>query len=89
MAVVLHTHDQLSLLFGWPQFLNFKYDVSLVLIQMVRLGIKLVMLLQARSLIAAGHLTTGALVSFFLYQKPMSACLTVSRRYAAASASCL
>lgn len=45
---------------------------------MVSLGIKLVMLLQARSLIAAGRLTAGTLVSFFLYQKPMSRCLTVS-----------
>nr|XP_033472492.1 antigen peptide transporter 2-like [Epinephelus lanceolatus] len=30
------------------------------------------MLVQARSLISSGHLSIGSLVSFFLYQKPMS-----------------
>ncbi|CAG03009.1 unnamed protein product, partial [Tetraodon nigroviridis] len=40
--------------------------------RMVNLVIKLLMLLLARRLISSGHLTTGALVSFFLYQKPIS-----------------
>ncbi|XP_070708421.1 antigen peptide transporter 2 [Pempheris klunzingeri] len=49
------------------------YSAVLSLIRrMVRLGIKILMLVQARSLISSGHLTIGSLVSFFLYQKPMS-----------------
>nr|XP_046233565.1 antigen peptide transporter 2 [Scatophagus argus]XP_046233567.1 antigen peptide transporter 2 [Scatophagus argus] len=40
--------------------------------RLVSLGIKLLMLSQARSLISSGRLTTGTIVSFFLYQKPMS-----------------
>ncbi|XP_028989074.1 antigen peptide transporter 2 [Betta splendens] len=40
--------------------------------RMVSVGIKILMLLQARSLILSGHLSIGSLVSFFLYQKPMS-----------------
>lgn len=40
--------------------------------RVVSLGIKVLMLVQARSLISAGRLTIGSLLSFFLYQKPMS-----------------
>uniref|UniRef100_G3NJC8 Transporter associated with antigen processing, subunit type t, teleost specific n=1 Tax=Gasterosteus aculeatus aculeatus TaxID=481459 RepID=G3NJC8_GASAC len=40
--------------------------------RLVSLGIKVVMLVQARALISSGHLSLGSLVSFFLYQKPMS-----------------
>ncbi|KAA8581255.1 antigen peptide transporter 2 [Etheostoma spectabile] len=40
--------------------------------RLVSLGIKILMLVQARGLILSGHLSTGSLVSFFLYQKPMS-----------------
>uniref|UniRef100_A0A7N8YD64 Transporter associated with antigen processing, subunit type t, teleost specific n=1 Tax=Mastacembelus armatus TaxID=205130 RepID=A0A7N8YD64_9TELE len=40
--------------------------------RLVSLGIKILMLVQARSLISSGHLSIGSLVSFFLYQKPMS-----------------
>ncbi|XP_030257341.1 antigen peptide transporter 2 [Sparus aurata] len=40
--------------------------------RLVSLGIRLLMLVQARSLISSGHLSIGSLVSFFLYQKPMS-----------------
>lgn len=47
--------------------------------QLVSLGIKVVMLVQARALISSGHLSLGSLVSFFLYQKPMSNNLKVSR----------
>ncbi|XP_047464137.1 antigen peptide transporter 2 [Mugil cephalus] len=35
-------------------------------------GIKILMLVQARTLISSGRLSIGSLVSFFLYQKPMS-----------------
>ncbi|XP_041829386.1 antigen peptide transporter 2 [Melanotaenia boesemani] len=38
----------------------------------VSLGIKVVMLILARRLISSGQLTIGSLVSFLLYQKPMS-----------------
>ncbi|XP_056221818.1 antigen peptide transporter 2 [Seriola aureovittata] len=40
--------------------------------RLVTLGIKILMLLQARNLISSGRLTIGSLVTFFLYQKPMS-----------------
>ncbi|XP_068160765.1 antigen peptide transporter 2 [Antennarius striatus] len=40
--------------------------------KLVSLGIKLLMLFEARRLLSSGHLTIGGLVSFFLYQKPMS-----------------
>lgn len=40
--------------------------------RVVSLGIKLFLLLQARSLISSGQLTIGSLVTFLLYQKPMS-----------------
>lgn len=40
--------------------------------RLVTLGIKILMLVQARSLISSGRLSIGSLVSFFLYQKPMS-----------------
>ncbi|XP_069560590.1 antigen peptide transporter 2 isoform X1 [Brachyistius frenatus] len=56
------------------------YSAIFLLIQRVRssigklvsLGIKILMLVQARGLMSSGHLTIGSLVSFFLYQKPMS-----------------
>lgn len=47
-------------------------------IQMVSLVIKTIMLIQARSLISSGQLSVGSLVSFLLYQKPMSVNLKVS-----------
>ncbi|XP_068610290.1 antigen peptide transporter 2 [Brachionichthys hirsutus] len=40
--------------------------------KLVSLGIKLLMLFQARRLLSSGHLTIGSLVSFLLYQRPMS-----------------
>lgn len=40
--------------------------------RVVSVGIKVLMLVQARSLISSGRLTIGSLLSFFLYQKPMS-----------------
>ncbi|KAF1373547.1 hypothetical protein PFLUV_G00240050 [Perca fluviatilis] len=40
--------------------------------RLVTVGIKILMLVQARGLISSGHLSIGSLVSFFLYQKPMS-----------------
>ncbi|XP_068592929.1 antigen peptide transporter 2 isoform X2 [Cebidichthys violaceus] len=40
--------------------------------RLVSLGIKILMLVQARALISSGQLSIGNLVSFFLYQKPMS-----------------
>ncbi|XP_014839459.1 PREDICTED: antigen peptide transporter 2-like isoform X1 [Poecilia mexicana] len=46
--------------------------VYLLTRRLVSLGIKIFMLIQARSLISAGQLSIGSLVSFFLYQKPMS-----------------
>lgn len=46
--------------------------VFLLIRRMVSPGIKIIMLLQARSLISSGQLSIGSLVSFFLYQKPMS-----------------
>ncbi|XP_070846663.1 antigen peptide transporter 2 isoform X1 [Chaetodon trifascialis] len=46
--------------------------VFLLIRRLVSLGIKILMLVQARSLISSGHLSIGSLVSFFLYQKPMS-----------------
>ncbi|XP_037547591.1 antigen peptide transporter 2 [Nematolebias whitei] len=46
--------------------------VYLLIRRMVSLGIKMLMLIQARSLVASGQLSIGSLVSFFLYQKPMS-----------------
>lgn len=48
-------------------------------IQLVTLGIKILMLLQARNLLLSGRLTIGSLVSFFLYQKPMSNNLKVNK----------
>ncbi|KAF7664064.1 hypothetical protein LDENG_00191080 [Lucifuga dentata] len=46
--------------------------VFLLIRRLVSLGIKILMLLQARSLLSSGRLTIGSLVSFLLYQKPMS-----------------
>lgn len=46
--------------------------IFLVIRRLVSLGIRVLMLLQARRLISLGHLSIGSLVSFFLYQKPMS-----------------
>ncbi|KAG8008779.1 Antigen peptide transporter 2, partial [Nibea albiflora] len=40
--------------------------------RLVSLGIKIVMLVKARGLISLGQLSIGNLVSFFLYQKPMT-----------------
>lgn len=40
--------------------------------RLLTLSIKVLMLVQARSLISSGRLSIGSLVSFFLYQKPMS-----------------
>uniref|UniRef100_A0A3P8R0K5 Transporter associated with antigen processing, subunit type t, teleost specific n=1 Tax=Astatotilapia calliptera TaxID=8154 RepID=A0A3P8R0K5_ASTCA len=48
---------------------------------LVSLGIKILMLLQARTLISSGKLSIGSLVSFFLYQKPMSVNLRVMFSY--------
>ncbi|XP_038591057.1 antigen peptide transporter 2 [Micropterus salmoides] len=47
-------------------------SVFLLIRRLVSVGIKILMLLQARSLISSGDLSIGSLVSFFLYQKPMS-----------------
>ncbi|XP_018544945.1 antigen peptide transporter 2 [Lates calcarifer] len=47
-------------------------SVFLLIRRLVTLGIKILMLLQARNLLLSGRLTIGSLVSFFLYQKPMS-----------------
>uniref|UniRef100_A0A3Q3JZN7 Transporter associated with antigen processing, subunit type t, teleost specific n=1 Tax=Monopterus albus TaxID=43700 RepID=A0A3Q3JZN7_MONAL len=46
--------------------------VFLLVRRLVTLGIKILMLVRARSLISSGHLSIGSLMSFFLYQKPMS-----------------
>ncbi|XP_070782860.1 antigen peptide transporter 2 [Enoplosus armatus] len=46
--------------------------IFLLIRRLVSLGIKILMLLQARSLLLSGQLSIGNLVSFFLYQKPMS-----------------
>ncbi|XP_044035949.1 antigen peptide transporter 2 [Siniperca chuatsi] len=46
--------------------------IFLLIRRLVGVGIKILMLIQARSLISSGHLSIGSLVSFFLYQKPMS-----------------
>ncbi|MEQ2311174.1 hypothetical protein AMECASPLE_016952 [Ameca splendens] len=46
--------------------------VYLLIRRLVSLGIKIFMLIKARSLISSGQLSIGSLVSFFLYQKPMS-----------------
>ncbi|KAM9336865.1 antigen peptide transporter 2 isoform 2-T2 [Symphorus nematophorus] len=46
--------------------------IFLLLRRLLTLGIKILMLVQARSLISSGDLSIGSLVSFFLYQKPMS-----------------
>lgn len=75
------------LVFSWPDYQwqhELIFSVCLFSVQLVKLGIKLLMLLQARSLISSGQLTVGTLVSFFLYQKPMSRSLTVSSAYLAA-----
>ncbi|KAM6964438.1 antigen peptide transporter 2 [Tautogolabrus adspersus] len=40
--------------------------------RLVSLGIKVLMLVEARTLISSGRLSIGGLVSFLLYQKPMS-----------------
>uniref|UniRef100_UPI0037E8209C antigen peptide transporter 2 n=1 Tax=Semicossyphus pulcher TaxID=241346 RepID=UPI0037E8209C len=47
-------------------------SVFSLLRRLVSLGIKIVMLIEARSLISSGRLSIGGLVSFLLYQKPMS-----------------
>ncbi|TKS89483.1 Antigen peptide transporter 2 [Collichthys lucidus] len=46
--------------------------IFLLLRRLVSLGIKILMLVKARGLISLGQLSIGNLVSFFLYQKPMS-----------------
>lgn len=46
--------------------------IFLLIRRLVSVGIKVLMLLQARRLISAGQLSIGSLVSFFLYQKPMA-----------------
>ncbi|XP_039991643.1 antigen peptide transporter 2 isoform X2 [Xiphias gladius] len=46
--------------------------VFLLIRRLVSLGIKILMLLQARSLISSGQLSIGNLTSLVLYQKPMS-----------------
>lgn len=49
------------------------YSATFLLIRrLVSLGIKILMLVQARTLISSGRLSIGSLLSFFLYQKPMS-----------------
>ncbi|XP_008299512.1 antigen peptide transporter 2 [Stegastes partitus] len=40
--------------------------------RLLTLGIKILMLVQARTLISSGRLSIGSLVSFLLYQKPMT-----------------
>ncbi|XP_071368102.1 antigen peptide transporter 2 [Centroberyx affinis] len=47
--------------------------VFLLVRRLVTVGIKVLMLLQARSLLSAGQLSIGSLLTFILYQKPMSA----------------
>ncbi|XP_040923425.1 antigen peptide transporter 2 [Toxotes jaculatrix] len=47
-------------------------SVFLLIRRLVSVGIKILMLIQARNLISSGRLSIGSLVSFFLYQKPMS-----------------
>ncbi|XP_066580278.1 antigen peptide transporter 2a [Amia ocellicauda] len=44
----------------------------LLLRRMVSMGVKVMMLFYGRQLIQAGHMTTGHLVSFILYQKDMA-----------------
>ncbi|KAM3592749.1 uncharacterized protein V6R79_024325 [Siganus canaliculatus] len=44
----------------------------LLIRRVVTLGIKILMLVRARSLISSGRLSIGSFVSFLLYQKPMS-----------------
>ncbi|XP_058476484.1 antigen peptide transporter 2 [Solea solea] len=46
--------------------------IFLIIRRMVSLVIMILMLIQARNLISSGRLSIGNLVSFFLYQKPMS-----------------
>ncbi|XP_068438942.1 antigen peptide transporter 2 [Clinocottus analis] len=46
--------------------------VFLLIRRLVSLGLKVLMLVQARALISSGRLSIGSLVSFFLYQKPMT-----------------
>ncbi|XP_034414671.1 antigen peptide transporter 2 [Cyclopterus lumpus] len=49
------------------------YSAAFLLIRrLVSLGIKVLMLVQARALISSGQLGIGSLISFFLYQKPMT-----------------
>lgn len=49
------------------------YGITHTLIRrVVSLGIKIFILIQARILISSGQLTVGSLVTFLLYQKPMS-----------------
>ncbi|KAI3365054.1 hypothetical protein L3Q82_010173, partial [Scortum barcoo] len=47
-------------------------NTEVLIMFLVSLVIKVLMLLQARRLMSSGHLSIGSLVSFFLYQKPMS-----------------
>uniref|UniRef100_A0A3Q1FML0 Transporter associated with antigen processing, subunit type t, teleost specific n=1 Tax=Acanthochromis polyacanthus TaxID=80966 RepID=A0A3Q1FML0_9TELE len=49
--------------------------------RLLTLSIKILMLVQARSLISSGRLSIGSLVSFFLYQKPMSVNLKILHCY--------
>ncbi|XP_056285087.1 antigen peptide transporter 2 [Pseudoliparis swirei] len=49
------------------------YSAAFLLVRrLVTLGIKVLMLVQARALVSSGRLGVGGLVSFLLYQKPMS-----------------
>ncbi|XP_037320468.2 antigen peptide transporter 2 [Pungitius pungitius] len=49
------------------------YSIIFTLIRRLgSLGIKVLMLVQARALISSGRLSLGSLVSFFLYRNPMS-----------------
>ncbi|KAM4525432.1 antigen peptide transporter 2 [Odontesthes bonariensis] len=47
-------------------------SVFLLIRRLVTLGIKIIMLIKVRGLISSGQLSIGSLVSFLLYQKPMS-----------------
>ena len=44
---------------------------------MVNVGIKVLILVQGRSLISSGRITMGDLLAFFLYQKPLSTSIHV------------
>jgi len=44
----------------------------------VEVGIKVVILVQGRSLVSSGRITIGDLLAFFLYQEPLSDSIGVS-----------